>query len=170
MLQNYSYDSLLGKFVSGIENYNHLVPSVGAVIALNGYPDAPTHELAAQMKDNILGDDKGWTVSSSIDQFKTFGTDIWESWDGKLHEYQSAASSAVNQVRDFRLIFSIPISMGLRDASRGAGRDFCSRITNHKMGFILCYGAYPFLLSYRTGLRDSTLCYTIEFISSCCTI
>ena len=112
VLQNYSIDSLLARMVVGSENYDHFVPSVGAVIALNGYPDAPTHELALQINDKILGDERGWTVSGSIDQFKTFGSDIWECWDGKLHGYQSAASSAVNQETPHYGILPGPLPAG----------------------------------------------------------
>ena len=112
VLQNCSIEMPVALWIRGSQTYDHIVPSVGAVIALNGYPDAPDHELAPQIDDKILGDNRGWTVSGSIDQFKTFGTDIWESWDGKLHEYQSAASSAVNQETPHYGVLPSPLQAG----------------------------------------------------------
>ena len=95
-LESSNLGSPLAKVVSGIP-CDYLVPCVGAVVALGGYPDSSTRALAQQISEKIIGSDTfGWTVSGSVDDFQTYGQNIWSSWDQKVVDYQNAASSAIN--------------------------------------------------------------------------
>ncbi|GJD00219.1 hypothetical protein ColKHC_09044 [Colletotrichum higginsianum] len=77
-----------------------MLRNVGGVLALDGYPDATTRQVAEHLKDRIVGDIVRWEIQDDIDQYEILGQTVWASWDSATNDYQSAAVQAVNNVRE----------------------------------------------------------------------
>jgi len=63
------------------------IPSVGAVVALNGYPDTDTYTLAIHVKDRIVGGSIKWNIQEDIKNFTTMGQVLWNCWNGSVGPY-----------------------------------------------------------------------------------
>lgn len=77
-----------------------LLRSVGAVLALQGYPDATTREVAQHLKERVIGDMVRWEIAQDISQFEILGQNIWAAWDSATTDYQDAVTQAVNNRRE----------------------------------------------------------------------
>ncbi|KAJ8123075.1 hypothetical protein ONZ43_g882 [Nemania bipapillata] len=82
-----------------------LLPSVGGVLALHGYPDATTRDIAEHLKDQIVGDALMWDIADDVSQLEILGQNVWASWDSATYDYQAAIVRAVN---DSRTEYSTP--------------------------------------------------------------
>lgn len=77
----------------------HVLTSVGGVLALKGYPDATTKEVVKHLSERAVGDILHWQLSDDVNQFRILGQDIWASWDTATFDYQDAVVQAINSVR-----------------------------------------------------------------------
>ena len=74
----------------------NLIPSTGAVLSLNGYPDNDIQTLARHLQDRVVGDDIKWEITEDIRQYQMLGQIIWASWDSATSNFESAVQAAVH--------------------------------------------------------------------------